>query len=48
MDVMQEGAGKRKSRMVRKQAGRKNLKAGERSQAGVAIWGEEWSLGKLF
>lgn len=46
--MMQEGAGKRKFRMVRKQTGRKSLKAGERSQAGVAVWGEEWRLGKLF
>lgn len=34
--------------MVRKQAGRKSLRAGEHSQAGVAIWGEELRLGKLF
>lgn len=35
---------KRKSMMVRKQAGRKSLRAGEHSQAAVAIWGEEWKL----
>lgn len=30
--------------MVRKQTGRESLRAGEHSQAGVAIWGEEQKL----